>query len=89
MTFDEQIALLQGVKECRTLQYTTDGKLWQDLVLKTGAAIYFDPNRVYRLKPEPRRFWIVTNLDGSRLVFDSQVIINNDETIIPVVEVLP
>lgn len=63
MTRDEAKALWPIIKsfgEGKTIQIL-DGADWIDL----EESQFADPSSYYRIKPEPRRFWIVKRTDGS------------------------
>jgi hypothetical protein len=64
-TIDEQIALLQALKAGKKLQcQTLTHPKWVDSsvdLLRPN----FDPRFMYRIKPEPRTWWLVLRADGT------------------------
>lgn len=65
MTIDEQIAVLQAVKEGRKIEVSADdGQTWHP---KDGHKFNFGVC-LYRIVREPRRFIIYTRLNGLHVV---------------------
>lgn len=63
MDIDYMISVLQAYKDGQTVQWRTKGNtVWEDYV----ANIVFDFSIMeYRVKPEPREFWLKLQEDGS------------------------
>lgn len=65
MTLDQQIELLQGVKAGRVLQDRPYGNSkWTTTLIAPGESVRFHIGVEYRLKPEPRKWWLKVS-DGS------------------------
>lgn len=71
MTIDEMIAVLQGAKDGKVVQCrrrTQSGMVWLDAVSACWDFNDYD----FRLKPEPREFFIAVHQSGSRAVYDNR-----------------
>lgn len=61
MTIDEMIAVLQGAKAGKAVQYLpilAKSRGWKDSNSPGESLLWDFVNYSYRLKPEPREFWI-------------------------------
>lgn len=86
-TAKEYLPLVQALAEGKTIQLNVGG--WQDTV----DVDFSHPVRYYRIKPEPRRWWIVKCSHGESLWHSKETAIitggcGDQKEIIEVVEVL-
>lgn len=83
----DYLPLVQALAEGKTIQSNYRGTHWVDL----DDVSFSDPHKCYRIKPEPRRWWLVW--DGPEqyrpIAFTTCPVKGNAETvIIEVVEVI-
>lgn len=88
MTCDEMIAVIQAYKEGKTIQYRH--KLDETATWHDCQDIYWNfPALVYRIKPEPREFWVPSwQAFETKSAALSYIGIAPDSTVIHVREVL-
>lgn len=90
MTLKEQIALLQGVEAGRMLQrWDDDTRKWLNVIPEQHGMIVFRPDGIYRLKPEPRKCWVVWEGKRPTGVTDDPMRFDPQYDVVPMQEVLP
>ena len=63
---DNAIAVLEGLREGKTIQFLLPNKIWKDRI--SSDLPNFNDN-TFRVKPEPREFWM--KLSSSWIPYDS------------------
>lgn len=84
----QNLHILQAFAEGKTIQYLYENNIWID-ILDENAEFYFGLYK-YRVKPEPRKFWLLLFKNYPPIVCGSEVktCANITEEIIEVAEVV-
>lgn len=86
------LPLVQALSEGKVIQNKLSDGQWDDM---GGEIIFCDPSERYRVKPEPRRFWIVEYENRTQQVWHNGSVSVGDEcgkgkviSVTPVIEIL-